>query len=352
MYSTAAGAVTATGAAARSKVMVMVQSAVPQTLKRSLFTPTAPVTPSAWTHCTSITTSGSHVTSQRHHTDHLLHIERLGGARQFSSSATAATAHANTGTTKTGDTTSFESSEPPGTSGAWSAKDPIQLDAPFLDMVRQRLEGKDDTSAYFMHCKEDPVRQAGVFMPLCIYKGVPSVLFTIRATHMRNHRGEVSFPGGKRDPTDTSVLDTALREMEEEIFISRDQVEVLGECAPLPNKGCTMKVHPFVGYIKEPIEDLDSIKFNKDEVQRVFTVPLQDLLNPDKRSMVQFRNSKVLYPVWKVDTENITIWGLTAFIIDGVLRRIAEEGPKQAIEIPKGAAVEKYRPLMSSAAEY
>lgn len=126
-----------------------------------------------------------------------------------------------------------------------------------------------------------------------------------------------SFPGGKRDPTDTSVLDTALREMEEEIFISRDKVEVLGECAPLPNKGCTMKVHPFVGYIKEPVEDLDSIMFNKDEVQRVFTVPLQDLMNPEKRSMVPFRNSKVLYPVWKVDKEGITIWGLTAFIIDG-----------------------------------
>lgn len=138
-----------------------------------------------------------------------------------------------------------------------------------------------------------------------------------------------SFPGGKRDPTDTSVLDTALREMEEEIFISRDQVEVLGECAPLPNKGCTMKVHPFVGYIKEPIEDLDSIKFNKDEVQRVFTVPLQDLLNPDKRSMVQFRNSKVLYPVWKVDTENITIWGLTAFIIDGAYSTTKESPPTE-----------------------
>lgn len=126
-----------------------------------------------------------------------------------------------------------------------------------------------------------------------------------------------SFPGGKRDPTDISILDTALREMEEEIFITRDKVEVLGECAPLPNQGCTLKVHPIVGYIKEPIEDLDSIIFNKDEVQRVFTVPLQDLMNPEKRSMVQFRNSKFLYPVWKVDKEGITIWGLTAFIIDG-----------------------------------
>ncbi|KAK3840447.1 MAG: NUDIX hydrolase domain-like protein [Linnemannia elongata] len=335
----------------------MVHSATQQTLKRFLSTPTAPFTRSAWTHHCTTTTSSSRATTQRHHTGHLLRrqatgrlaVEHLGGARELSSSATAVTAQANTGTNATEDTTSIESAGPTGTSGAWSAKDPIQLDASFLDMVRQRLVEKDDTSAYFMHCKEDPVRQAGVFMPLCIYKGVPSVLFTVRATHMRNHRGEVSFPGGKRDPTDTSVLDTALREMEEEIFISRDKVEVLGECAPLPNKGCTMKVHPFVGYIKEPVEDLDSIMFNKDEVQRVFTVPLQDLMNPEKRSMVPFRNSKVLYPVWKVDKEGITIWGLTAFIIDGVLRRISEEGPAQAMEIPKGSTAEKYRPLKPSA---
>ncbi|KAF9141082.1 hypothetical protein BGX30_005512 [Mortierella sp. GBA39] len=110
-----------------------------------------------------------------------------------------------------------------------------------------------------------------------------------------------------------------------------------------------MKVHSFVGYIKEPIEDLDSIKFNKDEVQRVFTVPLQDLMNPENRSMVQFRSSKFLYPVWKVDGEGITIWGLTAYIMDGVLRRIADKGPTQAIEIPKGTTAGKYRPLMPSA---
>ncbi|KAG0275901.1 hypothetical protein BGZ95_008238 [Linnemannia exigua] len=137
--------------------------------------------------------------------------------------------------------------------------------------------------------------------------------------------------------------------MEEEIFISRDKVEVLGECAPLPNKGCTMKVHPFVGFLKDPVEDITLIRFNEDEVQKVFTVPLQDLMNPEKRTMVQFRNSKFLYPVWKVDEENITIWGLTAFILDGVLRRIAKEGPARAIEIPKGTKAERYRPPKPSA---
>ncbi|KAF9362802.1 hypothetical protein BGX34_005459 [Mortierella sp. NVP85] len=166
---------------------------------------------------------------------------------------------------------------------------------------------------------------------------------------MRNHRGEVSFPGGKRDPTDETILDTALREMEEEISISRDQVEVLGEFAPMPNKDCTMRVHPFVGFIKEPIEDIESIVFNPDEVYKVFTVPMDELIDPERRSMVRFRTSKFLYPVWKIDAEDITIWGLTAFILDGVLRRIAKEGPTDAMEIPEGVNVEKYIPPTQSA---
>lgn len=129
-----------------------------------------------------------------------------------------------------------------------------------------------------------------------------------------------SFPGGKRDPTDETILDTALREMEEEISISRDQVEVLGEFAPMPNKDCTMRVHPFVGFIKAPIEDIESIVFNPDEVYKVFTVPMNELIDPERRSMVRFRTSKFLYPVWRIDAEDITIWGLTAFILDGKTR--------------------------------
>ncbi|KAF9431521.1 hypothetical protein BGZ76_000200 [Entomortierella beljakovae] len=166
---------------------------------------------------------------------------------------------------------------------------------------------------------------------------------------MRNHRGEVSFPGGKRDLEDKTVLDTALRELEEEISIPRDRIEVLGEYSSMPNKDCTMKVHPFVGIIKDPIEDISSIVFNKDEVDRVFTVPMQDLVNPEKRSMVRFRNSKFLYPVWNIENEDITIWGLTAFILDGVLRRIAKNGPEDAIEIPNGAKAVSYTPPDTSA---
>jgi hypothetical protein len=109
--------------------------------------------------------------------------------------------------------------------------------------------------------------------------------------------------------------------MEEEISIPRDQVEVLGEYSTMPNKDCTLRVHPFVGFIKKPIEDIESIIFNADEVYKVFTVPMQDLIDPEKRSMVRFRNSQFLYPVWKIEEEDITIWGLTAFILDGKTRK-------------------------------
>ncbi|KAG0290184.1 hypothetical protein BGZ98_003566 [Dissophora globulifera] len=110
--------------------------------------------------------------------------------------------------------------------------------------------------------------------------------------------------------------------MEEEISIKRDQVEVLGEYAAMPNKDCTMKVHPFVGFIKEPIEDIEKVVFNKDEVYKVFTMPIQDLQDPEKKSMVQFRTSEFLYPVWNVEQEDITIWVLTAFILDGKMPAI------------------------------
>ncbi|KAG0342429.1 nudix (nucleoside diphosphate linked moiety X)-type motif 8 [Podila horticola] len=233
---------------------------------------------------------------------------------------------------------------------------PLTYNRAFLDFVKERLDEKPDTSEYFHHCKQEPVREAAVLMPLCIVKGVPSVLFTIRAGHMRNHRGEVSFPGGKRDPTDVSTLATALRETEEEISIPASQIEILGSYSAMPNKGCTMRVQPYVGIIRTPFEDFDDVAgldsvfhVNQDEVSKVFAVPIEELMDPAKRELVRFRSSNVLYPVWKIDKEDITIWGLTAFILDGVLRAIARDGPQDAVQIPKGAIVDRYTPPKSSA---
>ncbi|KAG0215157.1 nudix (nucleoside diphosphate linked moiety X)-type motif 8 [Mortierella sp. NVP41] len=227
---------------------------------------------------------------------------------------------------------------------------PIQFDRAFLEMAKRRLEeGKSRASHHFDYCKDKPLREAAVFMPLCVVKGVPSVLFTLRSSKLRNHRGECSFPGGKRDPSDKSSLETALREMEEEIFVARDQVELLGDFTPMPNKDCTMRVQPYIGLIRQPINDISDIKFNTDEVSKVFTIPIEHLLDPLKRqNLVRFRDSKYMYPIWHVEEEGCTVWGLTAFILDGVLRRIMKQGPDGAMICPENSNIQRYKPTPPS----
>ncbi|KAF9994577.1 nudix (nucleoside diphosphate linked moiety X)-type motif 8 [Entomortierella chlamydospora] len=223
---------------------------------------------------------------------------------------------------------------------------PIQFDRVFLDMVKSRLEEEKHQIGYqFDYDQDKPFREAAILMPLCIVKGVPSVLFTVRSSNLRSHRGECSFPGGKRDPSDQSCLAAALREVEEEISIPSNDVEVLGEYTPIPNKDGTMCVYPYIGFIRKPINDVSEIRYNPDEVSKVFSVPIEDLLNPEKRKhLVRFRDSKYMYPVCHVEEEGCTIWGLTAFIMDGALRRIMRQGPVGALICPEGANIPNYRP--------
>ena len=96
--------------------------------------------------------------------------------------------------------------------------------------------------------------------------------------------------------TDPSLESTALRETYEEIGVPSSKIDILGEVSPLPNKDRTMKVHPFIGFIKYPI-DINKINFNEDEVCGVFSVTLKDLLNHDNRKWKNFADSKFKYPV-------------------------------------------------------
>ena len=75
--------------------------------------------------------------------------------------------------------------------------------------------------------REQPVRPAAVLIPVVDHPQ-PTVLLTQRSAHLNDHAGQISFPGGKIDPTDASPLETALREAEEEIGLSREFVEPIG----------------------------------------------------------------------------------------------------------------------------
>lgn len=110
----------------------------------------------------------------------------------------------------------------------------------------------------------------------------------------------------------------------EEVGIAPSSIDILGNYSTLPNKTGSLRVHPFLGYIKDPISSIKDLNYNKDEVSTVFSLPIDYLTRRDIREVRQFRHTQVKYPVFKVPAEiereiegENEIWGLTSFILDG-----------------------------------
>lgn len=135
----------------------------------------------------------------------------------------------------------------------------------------------------------------------------PSLLYTQRAATLRRHPGEVSFPGGRVDPTDLDPLAAALRETHEEVGVAPREVEVLGHLTDY------LTFHDVLvcAYVGAPRGPPPSEPVSRDEVARVFTVPVADLLareTYEARRMPEMpRERQVHY--WHVEPQ--TIWGVT-----------------------------------------
>lgn len=150
---------------------------------------------------------------------------------------------------------------------------------------------------------------AGVLLPLFDREGEAHVWLARRPASMRSHAGQVAFPGGKKDPTDDSLLTTALREAEEELGIAPRYVDVLGALDDLLTiTGFT--VSPWVGWL----EPGAVITPNASEVARAFAVPLRVFLDPPS-GVLPWRG-------WTVDGE--LVWGATAAIVRGLMAVVGE----------------------------
>jgi nudix motif 8 len=210
---------------------------------------------------------------------------------------------------------------------------PTVLDEVTLAMFRERLSMAAPPRYRYRYSNARPTRDACVLVPLCTVDHEPSILFTVRSAHLNNHRGQVSFPGGKCDPEDVSLVATALRETREEIGLELAAEDILGVHHPLPDHTMTIRVHPFIGYIRTAFSSTEmpvsALKYTQEEVADVFAVSLRQLADPANWKLTQFRaGTGLLVPNWRVDhlpgiaAGTPPIWGLTAFILDGVLRTL------------------------------
>jgi 8-oxo-dGTP pyrophosphatase MutT (NUDIX family) len=144
----------------------------------------------------------------------------------------------------------------------------------------------------------------------------PHVVFTRRSTDLRRHAGEISFPGGRRDPADARLRDTALREAEEEIGLARAQVRVLGELPPTSTFVTNYLIHPFVGLIPAGL----AWRVSAEEVDAVLELSVQALRAGRARTRMERRGISFETDAYIVDEH--LIWGATARILDELLERI------------------------------
>lgn len=153
-------------------------------------------------------------------------------------------------------------------------------------------------------------KEAAVLVPLIDRTEGMSVLLTRRTDHLRDHPGQISFPGGRVDPGDCGPTDTALRETEEEIGLPRGRIEVIGRLDTCIT-GTGFTVVPVVGIVAAPFV-LDELALDDFEVADAFEVPLRFLLDPAnhvKRTAIARGTRRTFYVLPYGDRY---IWGATA----------------------------------------
>ncbi|MDB5970718.1 MAG: CoA pyrophosphatase [Hydrocarboniphaga sp.] len=161
------------------------------------------------------------------------------------------------------------------------------------------------------------LRRAAVLVPVVDRPGGPTVVLTQRSEHLRNHKGQISFPGGRRDDDDVDSVDTALREAEEEIGLPRQHVEVLGYLDDYPTISL-YRVTPVVGVIRE----LPLLRIDAAEVAEAFEVPLSLLLDPASYERKHLFFGTVKRPFYEVNYGSYRIWGATAGMLWDLCRKV------------------------------
>ena len=158
--------------------------------------------------------------------------------------------------------------------------------------------------------------EAAVLVPLFGWPERPGLVLTERRHDLRRHPGEISFPGGRRDHPGESLLETALREANEEIGLDPAAVEIVGALPPIGTFVTSFKVHPFVGLIEPGMSFVPSPV----EVEAVLAFTLEELRDGHEMRRLVRRGVPIRTPTYTVGGH--LVWGATARILEELLQRV------------------------------
>jgi 8-oxo-dGTP pyrophosphatase MutT (NUDIX family) len=165
---------------------------------------------------------------------------------------------------------------------------------------------------------------AAVLVPLFLSAGELHIVFTKRREDLRRHPGEISFPGGRRDPSDADLIETALREAEEEIGLPPQNVQIAGALQPTPTIATGYAVYPFVGKLERAHVWQPSPR----EVAEVIVLAVNDLQAGYARRRLLRRGVPIRTDTYLVGDH--LIWGATARIVSDLLERISRLAARAA----------------------
>jgi 8-oxo-dGTP pyrophosphatase MutT (NUDIX family) len=167
----------------------------------------------------------------------------------------------------------------------------------------------------------NPHRRAAVLVPIFVSGGVPCMMLTKRTEDVEHHKGQISFPGGQHEAQDPDLLATALRETREELGLPPERIEVWGRLDEVETVVSGFAITPFVGFLPSPVE----ARPNPSEIEAIVAAPLGFFMDPTnlrvERVIRDGRELDLLY----YDYPPHVIWGVTARIIQGLVRLLAVE---------------------------
>lgn len=197
-------------------------------------------------------------------------------------------------------------------------------------LVEKKLPGQDAQYKMSAFGRKKAVEQnfnkkshkmAAVMLLLYPERGTVFFPLTQRHEYKGVHSGQVSLPGGKQDPEDESLMQTALRETEEEIGVERSEIQLIGNLTDLYIPPSNFHVHPYVGIVdKKPAMAKEDF-----EVAEIVEVSLRDFLNDDiiQRTKVKVGNGmRIETPYFNLGGK--VVWGATAMILNEFRHLIKE----------------------------
>jgi 8-oxo-dGTP pyrophosphatase MutT (NUDIX family) len=188
------------------------------------------------------------------------------------------------------------------------------------DLAQQELERRQLEVRGFIEREAAALKPAAVLIPLVLRPEGATILLTERTSHLADHAGQISFPGGRLEPDDADAVAAALRETEEEIGLARAHVEVLGR---FEDYGTITgyRVTPVIGCVRPPFD----LTRDPHEVAEIFELPLDFILQPTNVQRLRETRGGILRDVYEIAYGKWRVWGFTARILVRLIAALDDE---------------------------